>query len=122
MSTELLLTPQQAIQRWLVQGLDYDDVLPFTGFRSLYALYEAYLEDQENWRAVNRDMDMTAGDMEREDDIREVWDTFGDYLRENLYPAEYDEEVQRLIPLIKKRQQAQRVAASKNFGRRRQCS
>jgi hypothetical protein len=120
MSTELLLTPQQAIQRWLVQGLDQDDVLPFTDYRSIYALYEAYMEDQENWRAVKRDMAMTAAELGREDDVREVWETFGDYLREHLYPAEYDDEINRLIPLIKKRQQAQRETASKKFGRRRQ--
>ncbi|MFL0693395.1 MAG: hypothetical protein ACJLUP_15260 [Agrobacterium tumefaciens] len=117
---EFLLTPQQAIQRWLVQGLDQDDVLPFTGHRSIYSLYEAYLEDQENWRMVQADAQMTAADLEREDDIREVWETFGDYLREHLYPAEYDDEVARLIPLIKKRQQSRRETASKHFGKRRQ--
>lgn len=120
--SEFLLTPQQAIQRWLVQGLDQDEVLPFTGHRSIVSLYEAYMEDQANWRMVKAESQMTAAELEREDDVREVWETFGDYLREHLYPAEYDEEVQRLIPLIKKRQQSQRVAASKNFGRRRQCS
>lgn len=118
--SDFILTPQQAIQRWLVQGLDQDDVLPFTGYRSIYALYEAYMEDQANWQLTKTDAQMTAADLEREDDVREVWETFGDYLREHLYPAEYDDEVARLIPLIKKRQQAQRVAASKHFGRRRQ--
>lgn len=121
MSTENLLTPQQAIQRWLVQGLDQDEVLPRTGYRSMYALYDAYMEDQENWRAVKRDMSMTAADLEREDDVREVWEVFGNYLREHLYPEEYDDEVRRLIPLIKKRQQFRRETASKHFGRR-QCS
>ena len=118
MSAELLLTPQQAIQRWLVQGLDQDDVLPFTGYRSIFALYQAYMEDQANWQMAKADALMTAADLEREDDVREVWETFGDYLREHLYPAEYDDEINRLIPLIKKRQQAQRVAASRHFGRR----
>lgn len=119
--SDFLLTPQQAIQRWLVQGLDQDEVLPFTGHRSIFSLYEAYLEDQENWRMVQREMAMTAADHEREDDIREVWEVYGDYLREHLYPEEYDDEVRRLIPLIKKRQQAQRETASKRFGRR-QCN
>lgn len=122
MSTELLLTPQQAIQRWLVQGLDQDEVLPFTGHRSIFSLYEAYMEDQANWATIQRDMAMTAADLEREDDVREVWETFGDYLRENLHPAEYDDEVARLIPLIKKRQQSRRETASRHFGKRRQCT
>lgn len=120
MSIENLLTPQQAIQRWLVQGLDQDDVLPRTGYRSIVALYDAYMEDQSNWHMTQADAQMTTADLEREDDVREVWEVFGDYLREHLYPEEYDDEVRRLIPLIKKRQQAQRVAASKHFGRRRQ--
>lgn len=116
--SEFLLTPQQAVDRWLIQGIDQDDVLPFTGYRSIFALYEAYLEDQANWKMTKADAQMTAADLEREDDIREVWETFGDYLREHLYPAEYDDEVQRLIPLIKKRQQSRRETASKHFGKR----
>lgn len=115
--SEFILTPQQAIQRWLVQGLDQDEVLPFTGHRSIVSLYNAYMEDKENWRAVKRDMAMTANELEREDDVREVWETFGDYLREHLYPAEYDDEISRLIPLVRKMQQSRLETASKKFGR-----
>lgn len=121
MSEEGMLTPQQAVMRWLVHGLDQDKVLPRTGYRSMYALYDAYMQDQANFQAAKSDLMMSPEERVREDDVAEVWEVFGDYLREHSHPAEYADEVRRLIPLIKKRQQSRRETASKSFGRR-QCN
>lgn len=108
------MSPAIALYHWRVNGMSIRNVLSQTGFRSIADLYDAYTEELESSEMAHQDR-MSPAERQREEDVDAVWLEFGDYLREFVPPAEYDAEIERLLPLIVSTRQAKAAAMSKPF-------
>ncbi|TZG36617.1 hypothetical protein [Agrobacterium sp. B1(2019)] len=115
MIKEVIMSPAMALYHWRVNRMSIRNVLSQTGFRSIGELYEAYHEELESTEMSMQDHMMTPEDHQREEDVDAVWLEFGDYLREMVPPAEYDDEIERLLPLVIATRQIEASARSRPF-------
>ncbi len=125
MIKQQLMSPSVALYHWRVNGMSMAQVLSHTGYYRWSDLAADHQEALQNQEMAVQDMMMSAADRQREEDVEAVWDQHGDYLREMVPPAEYDQEIERLLPLVKKTRQQMNAARSKPFRdavRRRQAA
>ncbi len=125
MIKQQMMSPAIALMHWRENGMSMDKVLSHTGYVRWSDLAADHQEALQNQEMAVQDMMMSPADRQREDDVEAVWERHGDYLREFIPPAEYDEEIERLLPLIKKTRQLQDAARSRPFRdavRRRQSA
>jgi hypothetical protein len=115
MIMQVMMSPAVALHHWAVNNMSIAKVLSHTGYTTVGALYEQYLEDLENRLAAMEDKYMSPDERQAEEDRDTVWDEFGDYIREFVPPAEYDDEIERLLPLIAATRLLKSEAASKRF-------
>lgn len=115
MIRQQMMSPAIALYHWRENGMSIDKVLSHTGFRGFAELYDEYICDLIAQERAEEDMMMTPADHDREEDVAEVWVEFGDYLKEMVPPDEYDLEIERLMPLVKKTQQIKNAARSQGF-------
>jgi|GEM_PF-3995624 len=115
MIKQQMMSPAVALYYWREHGMSIDKVMSHTGFTSLADLHDEYIYDliAEEW--AQDDFRMTAEDHQREEDVESVWSEFGNYMREFVPPAEYDDEIERLLPLIEKTRQVREAARSQGF-------
>lgn len=109
------MSPAIALYHWCENGMSIDKVLSHTGFRSIGELYQNFADDMENQEAALQDRMMSPAERQREEDVEAVWSEYGDYLREFVPPNEYEDEIERLLPLIKTTRQIENAARSKPF-------
>lgn len=125
MIKQQMMSPTVALMHWRENGMSMDKVLSHTGYARWSDLASDHAEALQNQEIAVQDMLMSPADRQREEDVEAVWDQHGDFLREFVPPPEYDEEIERLLPLIKKTRQLQNAAKSKPFRdavRRRQSA
>ena len=115
MIKQVIMSPAIALYHWRVNGMSIDKVLSQTGFRSIGELYDCYNEELESTDMALQDRMMSPEDHQREEDIEELWHEFADYLHEFVPPAEYDMEIERLLPLVIATRQMQAAAMSQPF-------
>ena len=109
------MSPAIALYHWRVNRMSIRNVLSHTGFRSIADLYDAYTEELESNEMALQDRMMSPDERQREEDIEAVWCEFGDYLREFVHPSEYQDEIERLLQLVKTTRQIENAARSKPF-------
>jgi len=126
MIKQQMMSPAVALRHWAVNKMSIAKVLSHTGFATTGALYDQYVEDLENRLAALEDRHMTPEELQREEDVDQLWKEFGDYMREFVQPSEYQEEIERMLPLIKMTRQMETAARSKPFRdavkRRKACA
>ncbi|TAX58902.1 hypothetical protein ELI02_02050 [Rhizobium leguminosarum] len=115
MIKQQLMSPAVALYHWRVHGMSMAQVLSHTGYVRWSDLAADHDEALANEETAQQDMLMSPEERQREEDVEAVWQQFGDYLREMVPPPEYDDEIERLLPLIKKTRQMQNAARSKPF-------
>ncbi|RVL87693.1 hypothetical protein CN140_01810 [Sinorhizobium meliloti] len=118
MIQQQMMSPSWALYYWREHGMTIKNVLRHTGFRSINELHVEHEYDLGADEMAKEDLMMSPEERQREEDVEAVWQEFGDYMREMVPPSEYDLEIERLLPLIQMRQQAQRTAAGRSFNRR----
>src|SRR5690606_23858167 len=111
MIDQVLMSAPRAIHHWIRDGMTTEAVRSHTGFQSISELWDAYNNDLRAEEMAQEDMYMSPDERQHEEDVLDVWEEFGSYLQEFVPPSEYALEVERLMPLIKFQQQAQRSAA-----------
>lgn len=119
------MSPAVALYHWRVHGMSMDKVLSHTGYVRWADLAADHAEAMANEEIAMQDMMMSPDERQREEDVEAVWERCGDYLREMVPPSEYQDEIERLLPLIKKTRQMQDAARSRPFRdavRRRQAA
>ncbi|MBB4104391.1 hypothetical protein [Allorhizobium borbori] len=109
------MSPSVALYFWREKGMSMDKVLSHTGFKRLADLHEELIYDLLAQEWAEDDMRMTPEQREHEELVEATWEEFGDYIREFVPPDEYDQEVERLLPLIKKTRQIIAAGRSKKF-------
>ena len=115
MIKQQMMSPAVALMHWRENGMSMAQVLSHTGYVRWSDLAADHAEALENEEIAKQDRLMSPDERQREEDVEAVWDRHGDYLREFVSPSEYDEEIERLLPLIKKTRQMQNAARSKPF-------
>ncbi len=115
MIKQQLMSPTVALMHWRENKMTMDKVLSHTGYVRWSDLASDHSEALENEEIATQDMMMSPADRQREEDVEAVWERHGDYLREFIPPAEYDEEIERLLPLVKKTRQQMNAARAKPF-------
>lgn len=115
MIKQQFMSPAMALYYWREKKMSIDKVLSHTGFCSIGELYETFNEEQESTDAARLDRMMSPAELQREEDVEAVWAEFGDYMREMVPPSEYQDEIERLLPLIKTTRQIENAAKSKPF-------
>lgn len=115
MIKQVMMSPAVALHHWAVNGMSIAKVLSHTGYATTGALYDQYLEDLQNHLAALEDKFMSPEELQREEDVDAVWAEFGSYMKEFVEPSEYQEEIERLLPLIKATRQIETAARSKPF-------
>lgn len=115
MIKQQMMSPAVALFYWREKGMSIEKVLSHTGFPGFAELYDEYICDLIAQERAEDDVLMSPEDHDREEDAAEVWVEFGDYMREFVPPDEYDDEVERLLPLIKKTRQIREAARSQGF-------
>lgn len=100
MIKQVIMSPAIALYHWREKRLTVEQVLSHTGFRSIGELYDVYHEEVESTDMALQDRMMSPEDRQREEDVEALWGEFSDYLKEFVPPAEYDAEVERLLPLV----------------------
>jgi len=115
MIKQQLMSPAVALMHWRENKMSVDKVLSHTGYVRWSDLAADHAEALENQETAMQDLLMSPEEREREEDVAEVWDQHGDFLREFVPPAEYDDEIERLLPLIKSTRQSIDAARSKPF-------
>lgn len=115
MIKEVIMSPAMALYHWRVNRMSIRNVLSQTGFRSIGELYEASHEELESTEIAMQDRMMMPEDHQREEDVVAVWAEFGDFIREFVRPAEYDEEIERLLPLVVATRQIEASVRSRPF-------
>lgn len=125
MIKQQMMSPAVALYHWRMHGMSMDKVLSHTGYVRWSDLAAHHTEALENQEAAMQDMLMSPKERQREEDVEAVWQQCGDYLREMVPPHEYGDEIERLLPLIKKTRQMMNAARSRPFRdavRRRQAA
>ncbi|MBY3044857.1 hypothetical protein [Rhizobium leguminosarum] len=115
MIKQQMMSPAVALYHWRVNGMSMQKVLSHTGYSRWSDLAEHHTEALENQEIAMQDMLMSPEERQREEDVEAVWERCGDYLREMVSPAEYADEIERLLPLIKSTRQMMHSARSKPF-------
>lgn len=115
MIKQQMMSPAVALHHWAVNNMPIANVLSHTGFRCLGELYDRYLEDLQNHLMALEDRHMTQEELQREEDVDQLWKEFGDYMKEFVEPSEYHAEIERLLPLIKTTRQMENAARSRPF-------
>lgn len=115
MIKQVMMSPAIALFHWRENGMSIDKVLSHTGFKTLFDLYDEHIYDLTAQEWAEDDMRMSPDEHDREEIVAEVWVEFGDYIREFVPPAEYDDEIERLLPLVKKTRQIKAAARSQGF-------
>lgn len=115
MIKQQFMSPSVALYHWRENGMSIDKVLSHTGFKSLLALYDEHRYDLIAQEWAEDDFRMTAEDHQREEDVELVWSEFASYMKEFVPPDEYDLEIDRLLPLVKKTRQIKKAARSQGF-------
>lgn len=109
------MSPAVALVHWREYGMSMDKVVSHTGYARWSDLASDHQEALQNQEIAVQDMLMSSADRQREEDVEAVWDQHGDFLREFVPPSEYDDEIERLLPLVKKTRQQMNAAKSKPF-------
>lgn len=115
MIKQLMMSPAMALHHWPFNKMTISNVLSQTGFTTLGGLYDQYQEDLINHLMALEDKYLTPAYRQRDEDVDAVWAEFGDYIREFVPPAEYDDEIERLLPLIVATRQSEASARSRPF-------
>lgn len=115
MIRQQLMSPSKALYCWREKGMSMDKVLSHTGFTRWSELFAEHTYDLIAEEMAKADMMMTPEERQREEDVVEVWNEFGDYLREMVPPSDYEEEIERLLPLVRTTRQIQDAARSQGF-------
>ncbi|MBY5684807.1 hypothetical protein HFO32_22045 [Rhizobium leguminosarum] len=118
MIKQVMMGPSKALHHWAVSKMTIGNVLSQTGYSNIQALHAEYAYELAAEEMAREDMMMSPAERQHEADVEEVWEQFSDFLKEMVPPAEYDLEIERLLPLVQMRQQAQRTAAASSFNRR----
>lgn len=113
MIKQQLMSPAVALMHWRVHGMSMAQVLSHTGYVRWSDLAADHAEALANEEAAIQDMMMSPEERQREEDVEAVWERHGEFLREFVPPAEYDQETERLLPLVKKTRQQMNAARSK---------
>lgn len=124
MIKQVLMSPAKALYCWREKGMSMEAVLSHTDFSRWSDLHDEYIYDLIAQEWAEDDMRMTPEERQREEDVEAIWDEFADYMKEFVPPAEYEDEIERLLPLIKTTRQMQDAARSQAFRdsvRRRKC-
>lgn len=115
MIKQVMMSPAMALHHWAVNKMSISKVLSHTGFATLGGLHDQYMEDLYNHLMALEDKYMSPADRQREEDVDAVWSEFGDYIREFVEPSEYQEEIERLLPLIIATRQIEASVRSRPF-------
>lgn len=115
MIKQQMMSPAIALYHWRVNGMSMDKVLSHTGYVRWSDLAADHSEALDNEQTAKQDMLMAPADRQREEDVEAVWERCGDYLREMVPPAEYDQEIERLLPLMRSARRQMNAARSKPF-------
>lgn len=115
MIKQQLMSPSKALYHWLVDGMSMEQVLTQTGYTRWSDLSADHVEALESEEMARQDRMMSPGERQREEDVEALWSEFGDYLREFVPPSEYQDEIERLLPLVKTTRHMENAARSKPF-------
>jgi len=115
MIKQQLMSPAIALYNWRENGMSMEKVLSHTGFTRWSELYDELSDQLESTELALQDRMMSPEDHQREEDVEAVWQEFGDYMREFVPPAEYEDEIERLLPLVKTTRQINDAARSRPF-------
>jgi hypothetical protein len=115
MIKQVYMSPSKALYHWLVDGMSMVQVLTQTGYKRWSDLSADHVAALESEEMARQDRMMLPAERQREEDVDAVWVEYGDYLKEFVPPYEYQDEIERLLPLIKTTRQMQDAARSKPF-------
>ncbi|MGI0524026.1 hypothetical protein [Rhizobium giardinii] len=115
MIKQQLMSPSMALYYWREKGMSMEQVLSHTGYSRWSDLAADHIDALESEEMALQDRMMSPDERQREEDIEAVWCEFGDYLKEFVPPAEYDDEIERLLPLVIATRQADAAAMSRPF-------
>jgi len=115
MIKQVYMSPSKALYHWIVDGMTMEQVLSQTGYTRWADLSADHIDALESTELALQDRMMSPEDHQREEHIDAVWSEFGDYIREFVPPAEYQEEIERLLPLIIVTRQIEDAARSRPF-------
>ena len=115
MIKQQLMSPAIALYNWRENGMSMEKVLSHTGFTRWSELYDELSDQLESTELALQDRMMSPEDHQREEDVEAVWQEFGDYMREFVPPAEYQDEIDRPLPLVIATRQIEDAARSKSF-------
>lgn len=115
MIKQQMMSPSKALYHWLVDGMTMKQVLSQTGYTRWADLAADHVDALESEEMARQDRMMSPGERQREEDVEALWSEFGDYLREFVPPSEYQDEIERLLPLVKTTRQMENTARSKPF-------
>jgi hypothetical protein len=115
MIKQQLMSPSKALYHWLVYGMSMKQVLSHTGYTRWSELATDHVDQLESRQLAREDRMMSPDERQREEDVEAVWADFGDYMREFVPPSEYQDEIQRLLPLVLSSRQIENAARSKPF-------
>ncbi|KAB1086164.1 hypothetical protein F4V91_06785 [Neorhizobium galegae] len=115
MIKQQVMSPAVALYHWRENGMSIEKVLSQTCFTSIGELYQTFDDDMKNEQAAVAERMMSPDERQREEDVDATWVDFGDYLREFVPPSEYQDEIERLLPLTKTTRQIKAAAMSRPF-------
>lgn len=115
MIRQQMMSPAIALYFWREKGMSIEKVLSHTGFTGFAELYDEYICDLIAQERAEEDFLMSPEEHQREEDVASLWAEFGDYMKEFVPPDEYDLEIDRLLPLVKKTRQIREAARSRGF-------
>ncbi|MDX0503622.1 hypothetical protein GOC80_13400 [Sinorhizobium medicae] len=115
MIKQQMMSPAVALYHWRVHGMSMAQVLSHTGYVRWSDLAADHAEALENQENAMQNMLMSPEERQREEDVEALWERYGDYLREMVPPAEYADEIERLLPVIISTRQLNDAARSKPF-------
>ncbi|CDN95982.1 hypothetical protein [Agrobacterium tumefaciens] len=117
MIRQQMMSPAVALYYWREHGMSMDKVLSHTGFARWSDLHDECIYDLIAQERAEEDFLMSPDEHDREEIVAEVWHEFGNYIREFVPPAEYDDEIERLLPLVKMTHQMVKSGRPHGFGR-----
>lgn len=115
MIKQQMMSPSKALYHWLVDGMTMKQVLSQTGYTRWADLAADHVDALESTEMARQDQMMSPEERQRDEDVDAVWLEFGDYMREFVPPAEYSEEIERLLPLVRTTRQIENAARSRPF-------
>lgn len=109
------MSPSKALYHWLFDGMTMEQVLLHTGYSRWSDLATDHIDQLESTEMARQDRMMSPDERQREADVEAVWQEFGDFMKEFVPPSEYEDEIERLLPLVIATRQMQAAAMSRPF-------